>query len=799
MPVLLLPLSYLLLFLIVRTRHREFRSAAILAACIWGSLLAVITELLSLPHLLTRTGLSIAWSSVCLLEGGWLWRHGGAGERVPLTDPSETAEPIGNSEKLLLGATAVLLALVGLTAIVSPPNSWDAMEYHLPRVAMWISNRSIQFYPTLDYVQLVYAPWAEYAMLHLDLLFGGDRMVNLVQWFSLLGICVTGSLIARELGAKARGQVLTTVACATIPTAILEASGAMNDVVAAFWISACVYLLIVSARDPRRDVLIAAAIAFGLAILTKGSAYSLLPPIGLACWWLAPSAARRRFIARAPLFALVVLVLNLPQWYRNYELTGTPIGTEFAEGGKRFQMRVGRLSIRGAAANVIRSLALHVTVSAAIDDYAGRVASRAVNWISGAADDPDFLWQTAPEGGYTFLTNAPSRDEILVGEPLHLLLIALAVVLVFAARAPLSRAPAKYAIGLIGSFLLFCALLRWQRWGARWQLPLFVLGAPLIGLMIPRYLGQGGILALGALLIVAALPLALSNQLRPLLFAHLAPARLFTRPLDRTIWSMSRTSLYFTEQHEDLEDSYAAAATAVRRSACDRIGIDNSLEHYEYPVLALLNPADGRRRVFFTGVYNRSGRLFSAPASPCAVICFACAHVPEKWREYRPIGGRVSIYGRIAVFSGEGQIPNSEQDSAGAARAADLLAVVADMSQSNARLVDFSRNGEGSRDNSYGRTAGKFPDREALIMQRFHAVERPVWDARRVWESTEPLRRKVLSGDGFQVDPAPLIAADEALRDFADDAPREATEFTAFVDSLVEPHATRANVEHHAE
>jgi hypothetical protein len=108
MPVLLLPLSYLLLFSIVRTHHREFRSAAILAACFWGSLLAVITELLSLPHLLTRTGLSIAWSSACLLEGGWLWRRRGARERVPLTDPTETAEPIGNPEKLLLGATAVL-------------------------------------------------------------------------------------------------------------------------------------------------------------------------------------------------------------------------------------------------------------------------------------------------------------------------------------------------------------------------------------------------------------------------------------------------------------------------------------------------------------------------------------------------------------------------------------------------------------------------------------------------------------------------------------------------------------------
>jgi hypothetical protein len=60
------------------------------------------------------------------------------------------------------------------------------MQYNMPRVIMWIENRSVHFYPTLDYQQLMMSPWSEYAMAHLTMLQGSDRLVNLVAWFAFL-------------------------------------------------------------------------------------------------------------------------------------------------------------------------------------------------------------------------------------------------------------------------------------------------------------------------------------------------------------------------------------------------------------------------------------------------------------------------------------------------------------------------------------------------------------------------------------------------------------------------------------
>jgi len=82
--------------------------------------------------------------------------------------------------------------------------------------------------------QLFNPPWAEFAMLHLALLGGDERWANGVQWFSMLGSLAGVSLIAKHLGAAARGQLFSALFCATIPMGILQAAGTQNDYVTAF-------------------------------------------------------------------------------------------------------------------------------------------------------------------------------------------------------------------------------------------------------------------------------------------------------------------------------------------------------------------------------------------------------------------------------------------------------------------------------------------------------------------------------------------------------------------------------------
>ncbi len=65
----------------------------------------------------------------------------------------------------LLGGVAVIVAIVGVVALLSPPNSWDVMQYHLPRIVHWLQNRRVSFYPTHELKQLHMPPGAEYLML----------------------------------------------------------------------------------------------------------------------------------------------------------------------------------------------------------------------------------------------------------------------------------------------------------------------------------------------------------------------------------------------------------------------------------------------------------------------------------------------------------------------------------------------------------------------------------------------------------------------------------------------------------
>ncbi|MHB8383167.1 MAG: ArnT family glycosyltransferase [Candidatus Binataceae bacterium] len=770
-------LSFVLFFAVLRLCDTGVRGRLISASILWGAVLFGITELLSVFHSLDRIGISLAWILVSSLAAGAIWVPSRFNSTVPFTDATSgdvTPRPEAAEVYLLIGV-CVILGLIGLTAIVAPPNTWDAVAYHLPRMLMWISNRGVMPFPTLDFIQLTYGPWAEYAMLHFAVLFGTDRLVNLVEWCALLGCSIGGSAIAAELAADRFGQIFAALACVTIPQAVLEASGADNGVVVAAWIVACIYCWIKFSRDQTWYWLLGSAGACGLAILTKGTAYVILPAMMLLVWLSAPRRRSAALLMQLAAYLITVAALNAAPWYRNTLVSGTPLGTGFSEGGPRMQAASGRLSARGVAANMVRNLTLNSAVSEVTDEYVIRAARGSITLIGADPNDPDFLWRSVPavSSYFKFQMDPPSRDETFAGNPLHLALIGLACLLVLAGKRT-RRMVALYAIGLIGAFVLYSALLRWQRGGARLQLPLFVLGCPLIGVVATRYFTRAAGLAIATVLMLGALPFLLSNQLRPLLFASLAPSRLLHHPFDGNIWSRTRTDLYFSDEHQDLQKAYVNAATALRRTGCDDVGVDNSFQHYEYPILAMLNVINGERRVRYTGVYNSTRRFEAVDTRPCAVVCFECAKVPQKWLEYEKIGGRVSIYDQVAVFSRDGQLPNVvKQSNDGQESAAELIA---EMKTAKAKIHDLYAQ-EGWEEAAYQKYLAVRPDHRGGIERGLLATQRPIYDARRVWELTLPLRRNAALGR--RVDIAPLIDADEALANFEREIPEAMAEFSS--------------------
>lgn len=81
----------------------------------------------------------------------------------------------------MIAGVSLISVLVGITALVSPPNGPDQLQYRLPRVIGWASRLSAGFFPTHYYVQLVAPPLAEWTMLHSYILSGGDHFVALAQ------------------------------------------------------------------------------------------------------------------------------------------------------------------------------------------------------------------------------------------------------------------------------------------------------------------------------------------------------------------------------------------------------------------------------------------------------------------------------------------------------------------------------------------------------------------------------------------------------------------------------------------
>lgn len=89
--------------------------------------------------------------------------------------------PLTAGLQLQRAAVVSIARLAGLVALWAPPNNFDTMVYHMSRVCHWIQNRTIAPYPTHILRQLHQNPWSDWAVAHLQLLAGGDRLANTVQ------------------------------------------------------------------------------------------------------------------------------------------------------------------------------------------------------------------------------------------------------------------------------------------------------------------------------------------------------------------------------------------------------------------------------------------------------------------------------------------------------------------------------------------------------------------------------------------------------------------------------------------
>ncbi|HZY87830.1 MAG TPA: glycosyltransferase family 39 protein [Gemmataceae bacterium] len=604
MPVLLPVLCFLLLWAAFARRGTGggARAAFLAAALTWGVFVVALTEGLSLFGLLTRNALAVGWAAAALAAAAAL--RGAPAVRRPSARPDWVAG-------LFAAAAAAVLGVTLVVALAAPPNTYDAMTYHLARVAHWAQDRAVGFYPTHCPRQLHMPPWAEYALAHLLLLAGGDRPANLVQWFSTAGAVLGVSLLAARLGAGPRGQAFSALFCATLPMGVLQASSTQNDAVLAFWLVCLAYHVLRLHKRPAWGNALGAGAGLGLALLTKGTAYLFAAP--LVAWLLFAWLWRYRGRAWAPLAVagLLALALNLPHYGRNWRLYGSPLGPG-AEHAGRFPYRNQVISAAALASNVLRNLALHLRLPSRQVNRAVEGQVIALHGLLGlGADDPRTTWAALPFR----LTSDTERDQRLLARhedhaanlP-HLLLVGLgAAAGLWGAAGRPGRAAGLGAAVLLAS-LLFCLLLRWQPWHSRLHLPLFVLCSPLVAVGLGR-LRPAGATGAAALLLAWSWPFLVENALRP-------------ASGEGAVFRAPRLAQYFASR-PDLAGPYFEAVAFLRSRGCKEVGWLGDEESWEYPFWALLTGARPRGcRLEAVGVDNPSAALGRgrAPFRPDALV-----------------------------------------------------------------------------------------------------------------------------------------------------------------------------------
>jgi hypothetical protein len=497
------------------------------------------------------------------------------------------------------------------------------MTYHLARVAHWVSNGSVEHYPTPVLRQLHQAPGAEYVVAHLQLLSGGDRFAALVQWFALLGCLAGVSLIAKRLGGGRSAQLLAPLLAATVPMVVLQASSTQNDLVAALWLVVLAdAVLRLQVRPPPAHTHSHAAWlslggALGLALLTKGTCYLYALPFLL---WLGIALIRRRsFHAFKPLPIAVVLVvaLNAGPWVRNLRTYGSPLGPG-REGGAHYLNQ--DLSAKSAFSGVVRNLALHY--GAVERPFNDRSTASVVAFLKALGIDANDRRTTFKD--LEFRIPDLSTHEDWAGNPLH----ATVFIVSFMVAASLGIARRKsdgqwkevalYALSCAAAFALFASLVQWQLWHSRLHTPVFILFTPVAGRLLGGIRWRAAHVAAAILLTAAAIPWALSNVSRPLF-----PMDRFTR--NSSVFTLARKDQYFINAGQN-RDGYERAARCILDAGCRSIGVLAEDEVWEYPLWAYLSGPGKELRLEHLELPadNPSARLSTHLRDfvPCALATF---------------------------------------------------------------------------------------------------------------------------------------------------------------------------------
>ena len=626
----ILPLiCWILIFLVIGSNQKDWRNAYLISLLAWGVILTGLTECLSFFRLLNFQSLLLSWLLLSLGIATFYQRKilrtfNKILKKGLLTFSRFRDLSLLRLNLVLVSICFVFILILGFLAVYTAPNNWDSMIYHLSRVVYWEQHQSVAHYPTHTLSQLYQNPWAEFVILHLQILSRSDRLANLVQWGAMVSSLIGISLITQQLGGKIKAQIFAVIFCFTLPMGILQASSTQNDYAVSFWLVCFAYFVLEIIKQGitlKNTILLGASL--GLAILTKGTAYIYALPF---CLWIAAwgiSNLGWRSIKPTLTAILMALMINLGHYTRNLSRFDSPLGlgnteTHFQPDIKYFLANTSKhLSLH---ADIIRNLALDrvITPTTGITNKLVHIIHERLGiTLNPSTDNP-------------FYVPSLSMHEDTAGNPVHLALILVVCGLIFILNHKLWKNQIlwQYFLVVLTGFLLFCWLISWSHWRARLHLPFFVLSAPWVGVVLIQSLNYKITNVLATFLLLLCSSWIFNNDMKPILG-------------EENVFVVPRINQYF-QSKQYIQSEYIKAANVIEKKQCQVLGIiDNTAGNlYEYPMLLLLKNRGKAIEIRHVNLDYSEGSMIEKQQAdsdfkPCTLLAFSSTktrRIPSKLR-----------------------------------------------------------------------------------------------------------------------------------------------------------------------
>lgn len=547
-------------FCICRCRYISMFAALPIAFVVVIALQTILLNILSLFHSLTRFWL-VTGNLIFLCAGTvWITYRNHKGEKA-LHQCHGMFRKLSRNRAFQL--MLPLWLVIGITAWIYPPNNYDSMTYHMPRVIHWIQNQSIGYFPTPIDRQNVMGPGAEYLLLFFQLITDSDEIANFVQFLSFILLFFSTYYIVRTIRLPLKWRSSVIMITMTAPIAIMEASNTKNDLVAAVVTSA---ILMSGARFYSGNLLklnrfdsAIMGICLGVGLLVKPTAILTAFPvilIGVLIQWkklVHTKPFGRNFIFGIMIFFLSMGVIAGPDLYRkfDYGMSRKEIYPVFSNyHSDRFL-------------NPFRAIAHNIPFQKETDRFLKSLGIKEK----------------------TITKTALYLQEDMIGNPYQVMvfLTAALLTLVFSFIAFLrNNLTSKLFLALapLSAWFIFGIYIRNQLWITRLEIPLFYL-TPFSFLFI------GAACKESKTMVSVLLPLIAITGISSLAYANLIAVNVPPRPLiPKYFWGgkPDRTLSYYNNI-EGLKKDHDFFLSATKMRQCDRIGLIAGGDAPLYPLM----------------------------------------------------------------------------------------------------------------------------------------------------------------------------------------------------------------------